>query len=295
MAGTPKSLPEVVRTTVATDAVQGPGQLGGALRAGDQPAPQHVARRGSRDPAGRHVHGVLRNRTGRLPLPAPNGMVSPTGPSRRPVPGQRGTSRLYRYRHDPAPPRQALGGVARAARVAPDQQCSPRPRALEPDPTRWRIAVPPVHGVVNIDYWYSPMDFTFTTAHFWTAWLVVGALVIHIGAKAATVRRRTRFRPDPSAWDEKAGRGPPRHRSPWRRPRKLPRAGLGRRGFLARSWARGAARSSRRGRDDCAPTAARGARPAQPCGRAPKRAGQPDRSPGRRCRDGRRYGVQADG
>ena len=43
-------------------------------------------------------------------------------------------------------------------------------------------------GVVNIDYWYSPMAFTFTTAHFWTAWLVVGALVIHIGAKAATVR-----------------------------------------------------------------------------------------------------------
>jgi hypothetical protein len=41
-------------------------------------------------------------------------------------------------------------------------------------------------GVVNIDYWYSPMDFFFPTAHFWAAWLVVGALVIHIGAKAAT-------------------------------------------------------------------------------------------------------------
>ena len=43
-------------------------------------------------------------------------------------------------------------------------------------------------GVLNIDYWYSPMGFSFTNAHFWTAWLVVGALVIHIGAKAATVR-----------------------------------------------------------------------------------------------------------
>ena len=43
-------------------------------------------------------------------------------------------------------------------------------------------------GVVNIDYWYSPMAFNFTNAHFWTAWLVVGALVIHVGAKAATVR-----------------------------------------------------------------------------------------------------------
>jgi hypothetical protein len=40
-------------------------------------------------------------------------------------------------------------------------------------------------GVVNIDYWYSP--------------------------------RRARFRPDPSARGREAGRGPPRHRSPWRR------------------------------------------------------------------------------
>jgi len=39
-------------------------------------------------------------------------------------------------------------------------------------------------GVVNIDYWYSPMAFFFPTVHFWTAWMVVGALVIHIGAKA---------------------------------------------------------------------------------------------------------------
>ena len=50
-------------------------------------------------------------------------------------------------------------------------------------------------GVVNIDYWYSPMAFSFTTAHFWTAWLVVGALVIHIGAKAATVRDGARSAP----------------------------------------------------------------------------------------------------
>ncbi len=48
-------------------------------------------------------------------------------------------------------------------------------------------------GVANIDYWYSSMPFSFTTAHFWTAWMVVGALVIHITAKwvvAADALRR---------------------------------------------------------------------------------------------------------
>ncbi|HMD44584.1 MAG TPA: molybdopterin-dependent oxidoreductase [Acidimicrobiales bacterium] len=41
-------------------------------------------------------------------------------------------------------------------------------------------------GVANIDYWYTPMPFFFPTAHFWTAWMVVGALVIHVGAKWVT-------------------------------------------------------------------------------------------------------------
>ena len=87
-------------------------------------------------------------------------------------------------------------------------------------------------GVVNIDYWYSPMDFTFTTAHFWTAWLVVGALVIHIGAKAATVRAELGSGQTPLPADEKL--------AAVRRSTVLPgdaresssRAGLGRRGFL---------------------------------------------------------------
>ena len=61
-------------------------------------------------------------------------------------------------------------------------------------------------GVVNIDYWYSPMAFTFTTAHFWTAWLVVGALVIHIGAKAATVRSELGSAPPADQETEKATR-----------------------------------------------------------------------------------------
>jgi DMSO/TMAO reductase YedYZ molybdopterin-dependent catalytic subunit len=38
-----------------------------------------------------------------------------------------------------------------------------------------------VTGVTNIDYWY-PYQFFFKTAHFWTAWITVGALVVHVGA-----------------------------------------------------------------------------------------------------------------
>jgi DMSO/TMAO reductase YedYZ molybdopterin-dependent catalytic subunit len=44
-------------------------------------------------------------------------------------------------------------------------------------------------GVANIDYWYSTMPFFFPAAHFWAAWLVIGALVVHVGAKATTARQ----------------------------------------------------------------------------------------------------------
>jgi DMSO/TMAO reductase YedYZ molybdopterin-dependent catalytic subunit len=40
-----------------------------------------------------------------------------------------------------------------------------------------------VTGVQNIAYWY-PWRFSFLTGHYWAAWITVGALVIHIGAKA---------------------------------------------------------------------------------------------------------------
>jgi DMSO/TMAO reductase YedYZ molybdopterin-dependent catalytic subunit len=49
-------------------------------------------------------------------------------------------------------------------------------------------------GVTNIDYWY-PYQFFFRTAHFWAAWITVGALVIHVGATftvaASSLRDRT--------------------------------------------------------------------------------------------------------
>ncbi|GAA1408773.1 molybdopterin-dependent oxidoreductase [Catellatospora coxensis] len=44
-------------------------------------------------------------------------------------------------------------------------------------------------GILNIALWYSPMSFFFTTAHYWTAWILAGALLIHIGVKLPVVRR----------------------------------------------------------------------------------------------------------
>lgn len=43
-------------------------------------------------------------------------------------------------------------------------------------------------GAINIAYWYEPMSFYFTSGHYWAAWITIGALVVHIGAKASTTR-----------------------------------------------------------------------------------------------------------
>jgi len=45
-----------------------------------------------------------------------------------------------------------------------------------------------VTGVQNINYWY-PWGFYFINGHFWAAWVTIGALIVHIGAKATTARR----------------------------------------------------------------------------------------------------------
>ncbi|MFN2491211.1 MAG: molybdopterin-dependent oxidoreductase [Actinomycetota bacterium] len=37
-------------------------------------------------------------------------------------------------------------------------------------------------GLFNIAYWY-PFGFFFPTGHYWAAWITVGALIVHIGAK----------------------------------------------------------------------------------------------------------------
>lgn len=44
-----------------------------------------------------------------------------------------------------------------------------------------------VTGLTNIAYWY-PWPFFFTTAHYWTAFLVIGALIIHVANEWSTAR-----------------------------------------------------------------------------------------------------------
>jgi DMSO/TMAO reductase YedYZ molybdopterin-dependent catalytic subunit len=43
-------------------------------------------------------------------------------------------------------------------------------------------------GVMNIALWY-PWGFYFPAAHYWGAWITMGGLVAHVGAKVTTVRR----------------------------------------------------------------------------------------------------------
>lgn len=44
-------------------------------------------------------------------------------------------------------------------------------------------------GVINIQYWYSPMPFFFPPAHHWAAWITIGALIVHVTAKGTATRR----------------------------------------------------------------------------------------------------------
>jgi hypothetical protein len=46
-------------------------------------------------------------------------------------------------------------------------------------------------GVANIAQWY-PWRFSFTASHYWTAWVTVGAVVAHVGAKAPITGRALR-------------------------------------------------------------------------------------------------------
>jgi DMSO/TMAO reductase YedYZ molybdopterin-dependent catalytic subunit len=49
-------------------------------------------------------------------------------------------------------------------------------------------------GTLDVAGWY-PWSFFFPRAHFWVAWITVGALVVHVGAKAATTRDAVRRHP----------------------------------------------------------------------------------------------------
>jgi hypothetical protein len=67
-------------------------------------------------------------------------------------------------------------------------------------------------GVMNVGGW-EPWGFFFPRAHFWGAWVAVGSLTVHLGAKAAGIRRGLSST-SPDIVEE-------------------PGSGLGRRGFLA--------------------------------------------------------------
>ncbi len=49
-------------------------------------------------------------------------------------------------------------------------------------------------GVANISLWY-PYPFFFPAAHYWAAWITVGALIVHVGAKWHLVRNPPREAP----------------------------------------------------------------------------------------------------
>jgi hypothetical protein len=44
-------------------------------------------------------------------------------------------------------------------------------------------------GVFNIARWYAPMPFFFTAGHYRVSWLLIGALLVHIGVKLPIIRR----------------------------------------------------------------------------------------------------------
>ncbi len=50
-----------------------------------------------------------------------------------------------------------------------------------------------VTGILNIQYWYS-FHFYFTQAHYYGAWLFIGALIAHVSLKFGTMRRSLRTR-----------------------------------------------------------------------------------------------------
>ena len=57
-----------------------------------------------------------------------------------------------------------------------------------------------VTGLQNIAQWY-PWHFPFVPAHYWVAWITVGALLLHLAVKAPAIARGLRNRPAPAEPD----------------------------------------------------------------------------------------------
>lgn len=49
-------------------------------------------------------------------------------------------------------------------------------------------------GLANVNLWY-PWPFNFRAAHYWVAWITIGALVVHVGAKVTLTRQALARRP----------------------------------------------------------------------------------------------------
>ncbi|MGH3739141.1 MAG: molybdopterin-dependent oxidoreductase [Micromonosporaceae bacterium] len=43
--------------------------------------------------------------------------------------------------------------------------------------------------MLNVSRWYAALPFFFPVAHYWTAWIAIGALTVHIGVKLPVIRR----------------------------------------------------------------------------------------------------------
>ena len=132
-------------------------------------------------------------------------------------------------------------------------------------------------GVANIAYWYSPMPFQFTTAHFYVAWITVGGLIVHIGAKITLTRQVVSGRSEHAVVH---GEVPVEAVGPHMNPVTSRGFGNGltRRGFLA-TVAGGAAVLFCHGgwRDHCSPPQTGPSGSSQPGDRAPVIAGQSNR------------------
>jgi DMSO/TMAO reductase YedYZ molybdopterin-dependent catalytic subunit len=55
-----------------------------------------------------------------------------------------------------------------------------------------------VTGLINIAEWY-PWAFFFTTTHYWTGWIAIGAIAVHVAAKAPQISRGLARRGSPAA------------------------------------------------------------------------------------------------
>jgi DMSO/TMAO reductase YedYZ molybdopterin-dependent catalytic subunit len=53
-------------------------------------------------------------------------------------------------------------------------------------------------GLINLAEWY-PWGFFFTTTHYWIGWIAIGAVGVHVGAKAPEIRRGLARRGSPEA------------------------------------------------------------------------------------------------